>query len=297
MVIPAERVIAGNTPSGRRTKRPEYDSPPLRGDKLELPSLIEGASALPENDQPTVLDLFCGAGGMSLDFKMAGYHIGLGVEREALPHQIHCHNFDDICYLGDIRDITDPVGFVHEHNLKQIDVIIGGPPCQGFSRVGRGKIRSLLNDPDYIHDPRNQYYQEFLRFIEALQPLYFVLENVPDLQYYRDGEELLLQKALRSFRALGYIVDSQVLCANHYGVPQTRKRFFIVGNRLGHKVRWPEKTHDETPVTVWQAISDLPIIPRAPKKGKGSDVMEGQTSVAKSKSHSLSMLMKRLYGL
>lgn len=261
MVIPAERAIAGNTASGRRTKQPEYDLPPIiRGDKLELPPLIEAASVLPENDQPTVLDLFCGSGGMSLGFKMAGYHIGLGVEREALPHRTHCYNFGDTCYLGDIRDITEPIRFAHEHSLKQIDVIIGGPPCQGFSRVGRGKIRSLLNDPAYIHDPRNQYYREFLRFIEALQPLYFVLENVPDMRYYRDGEELLLQKALRSFRAMGYLVDSQVLCADHYGVPQTRKRLFIVGNRLGHKIPWPEKTHVDGPVTVWQAISDLPII-------------------------------------
>jgi DNA (cytosine-5)-methyltransferase 1 len=215
----------------------------------------------PSATKPVALDLFCGAGGLSLGFKMAGYHIGLGVEKEVLPHRTHCYNFGDLCYLGDIREITDPARFAQEHGLNQFDVIIGGPPCQGFSRVGRGKIRSLLNDPTYIHDPRNQYYREFMRFIEALQPLYFVLENVPDMQYYRDGEEPLLQKALRGFCAMGYVVDCQILHANHYGVPQTRKRLFIVGNRLGHKIHWPEKTHLDNPVTVWQAIADLPIIP------------------------------------
>jgi DNA (cytosine-5)-methyltransferase 1 len=210
---------------------------------------------------PVALDLFSGAGGLSLGFKMAGYHIGLGVEKEVLPHRTHCYNFGDLCYLGDIREIFDPTYFAQEHGLQQVDVIIGGPPCQGFSRVGRGKIRSLHNDPTYIHDPRNQYYREFIRFIEALQPLYFVLENVPDMQYYRDGGELLLQKALRGFRAMGYVVDYQVLYSNHYGVPQTRKRLFIVGNRLGHEIKWPEKTHVDSQVTVWQAIADLPIIP------------------------------------
>jgi DNA (cytosine-5)-methyltransferase 1 len=210
---------------------------------------------------PVVLDLFCGAGGMSLGFEMAGYHTGLGVEGEELPYRTYCHNFGDRCHLGDIRDLSNPGTFIQEHGLKQIHVIIGGPPCQGFSRVGRGKLRSLKNDPTYIHDPRNQYYRDFIRFVEVLQPLYFVMENVPDMQYYADGEGLLLEKALRRFRELGYAVDWRVLQADHYGVPQTRRRLFIAGNRLEQKIRWPDRTHEGNPVTVWQAISDLPVVP------------------------------------
>src|SRR5437867_3162756 len=137
--------------------------------------------------KPVVLDLFCGAGGLSLGFDMAGYHIGLGVEKEILPFQTHCYNFGNRCYLGNIYDITSPQHFVEEYGLEQIDVIIGGPPCQGFSRVGRGKMRSLRKDPTYIRDPRNQCYREFIRFVEALRPSYFVMENVPDMQYYQDG--------------------------------------------------------------------------------------------------------------
>lgn len=211
--------------------------------------------------EPVVLDLFCGAGGMSLGFEMAGYRIGLGVEKEELPFQTHSLNFDGRCHLGDIGRISDPLAFVREHGLGRVDVAIGGPPCQGFSRVGRGKIRSLRQDPDYIHDPRNQYYQEFVRFVEAIKPSHFVMENVPDLQYYLDGEEPLLQKALRRFEGLGYTVDWRVLAAHHYGVPQTRKRLFIVGVPEGNDVPWPEKTHERNPVTVWQAISDLPVVP------------------------------------
>ncbi len=181
--------------------------------------------------------------------------------KEELPCRTYRHNFDHRCHLGDIREIQDPQTFIQEYGLERVDVIIGGPPCQGFSRVGRGKLRSLKNDPTYIHDPRNQYYKEFIRFIEALQPLYFVMENVPDMQYYVDEDGLLLDKALRKLEELGYTVDWKVLRADHYGVPQTRRRLFIVGNRLGWPVPWPEKTHEGNPITVWQAISDLPIVP------------------------------------
>lgn len=212
--------------------------------------------------EPVVLDLFCGAGGMSLGFEMAGYRIGLGVEKEELPFQTHCLNFGGRCHPGDIRDVDDPEDFVRKHGIGRVDVVIGGPPCQGFSRVGRGKIRSLRKDPAYIHDPRNQFYTQFVRFVEAIKPSHFVMENVPDLQHYldeEDGEELLLEKALRRFRGLGYTVDWQVLESHHYGVPQTRKRLFIVGVPAGQQVPWPEKTHKKA-VTVWQALSDLPIV-------------------------------------
>jgi DNA (cytosine-5)-methyltransferase 1 len=203
---------------------------------------------------------------MSLGFQMAGYTIGLGVDSEPLACQTHAHNFDGRCVVADIRTITDPITCVQSNGLNRVDVIIGGPPCQGFSRVGRGKIRNLRNDPTYIHDPRNQYYKEFIRFIEVLQPSFFVLENVPDMQYYADGAGLVLEKALKRLSELGYTggLDNRpiwnVLQADHYGVPQTRKRLFMVGNRLGIPVKWPRRTHLSRPVTVWEAIGDLPIV-------------------------------------
>jgi DNA (cytosine-5)-methyltransferase 1 len=211
---------------------------------------------------PVVLDLFCGSGGMSLGFHMAGYRVGLGVEKENFPSQTHRLNFEGNCHHGDIREITAPAAFVREHGLEGVDVVIGGPPCQGFSRVGRGKIRSLRKDPSYIHDPRNQYYKEFIRFVEALRPSHFVMENVPDLQRYADGGGLLLDNAIQQFKNLGYEnTEPRVLQADHFGVPQTRKRLFISGSLRDGKVPWPTPTHEGIPVTVWQAISDLPIIP------------------------------------
>ncbi|NPV28480.1 MAG: DNA cytosine methyltransferase [Firmicutes bacterium] len=215
----------------------------------------------PPEIKPVVLDLFCGAGGLSLGFELAGYYIGLGVEMDRWAYETHSYNFNGRCHFGNIKDIQNPEKLIRKYDLERVDVIVGGPPCQGFSRVGRGKIRSLLKDPTYIHDPRNQLYREFLRFLEALRPLYFVMENVPDMQYYVDHDELLLEKMLRYLRKIGYTAEWQILHADHYGVPQTRKRLFVVGNRIGHEIVWPEKTHEGRPVTVWDAIGDLPIVP------------------------------------
>ncbi len=211
---------------------------------------------------PVVLDLFCGAGGMSLGFLMAGFQIGLGVDRDALACQTHAHNFGQnrtVC--ADITTIADPAAFVQEHGLTQVDVVIGGPPCQGFSRVGRGKLRQVNNDPGYIHDPRNQLYQEFVRFVGALHPSWFVLENVPDMMHYHDGNDLLLNKIVQEFQALDYTVDHRILLAADFGVPQLRQRLFIVGNRHSQSVDWPDAENDSgNRVTVWDAIADLPVV-------------------------------------
>lgn len=212
--------------------------------------------------RPTVIDLFCGAGGMSLGFQMAGCHIGLGIDIDPLACKTHAHNIPGKCVQVDITTIADPCSFVRAHGLDHVDLIIGGPPCQGFSRVGRGKLRQLRNDPGYIHDPRNSLYRDFIRFVKCLQPLCFVIENVPDLQLYKDTDDLLVKKIVQELEQLGYTVDvPRLLLAADFGVPQTRQRLFIMGNRLGIPVCWPSPTHmpDEY-VTVWQAIGDLPII-------------------------------------
>ncbi len=211
-------------------------------------------------DGPVVLDLFSGAGGMSLGFQMAGYQIKLAVEKDIHAWQTHDHNFGEICYQGDIREIEDPVAFIIRHGLAHVDVIIAGPPCQGFSRVGRGKMRSLQEGPVYIDDPRNKYYCEFLRFVAAIKPACFLMENVPDIRYYADGDRLLVDKAKAYLEGIGYAVSTTVLHANLYGVPQTRRRFFMMGNRVGKPNVWPEPTNDNFSVSVWQAISDLPLV-------------------------------------
>lgn len=218
---------------------------------------------LPQTPSPVVLDLFCGAGGMSLGFEMAGYTIGLGIEKDELPWKTHHANFGGHCHLDSIESIPDPQEFIGDQGLEHVDVIVGGPPCQGYSRVGRGKLRNIHNNRDYT-DPRNQYYLQFLRFITSLRPLYFVMENVPEICTYCDAEEnpdeSLPDTIQRLLMPHGYIVEWRVLKAHHYGVPQTRKRFFLIGNRLNQAICWSEPTHADDPIKVWDAISDLPIV-------------------------------------
>ena len=200
---------------------------------------------------------------MSLGFQMAGYHVGLGLDFDSLACETHAYNFDNRCEVVDITSIEDPSAYVQQHGVNSVDVLIGGPPCQGFSRVGRGKMRRLKNDPSYIHDPRNQLYLHFLRFIETLHPAYFVIENVPDMRYYEDGQGLLIDNLFNELGKMkpSYSAEWRILLAADYGVPQLRHRLFIVGNRLGLPVNWPEHTHqEERYVTVWDAISDLPIV-------------------------------------
>ena len=220
--------------------------------------------------QPVTGDVFSGAGGLSLGFQMAGYQITFGIETDEHASKTHHHNFNGCCYRGKIEDIPDPASFLIEYGLLDVDIIIGGPPCQGFSRVGRGKIRHLRKDPSYIHDPRNTYYKEFLRFIRASKPLYFVLENVPDMAFYRDGDGPLLDKIRDLLRDMGYFSEWRILQADHYGSPQTRKRLFLIGNNIGNEIAWPERSVAKNPVTVWEAISDLPIVP----PGHREDVMK-----------------------
>jgi DNA (cytosine-5)-methyltransferase 1 len=227
--------------------------------QLDIPDYMNPLSMC----KPIVLDLFCGAGGMSLGFQMAGYSIGLGIDKDSLACHTHAYNFGlghTVC--ADIKEIADPEVFLREHGIERVDVIIGGPPCQGFSRVGRGKLRKVNNDPDYLHDPRNQLYREFIRFVVSLKPAYFVIENVPDMQYYRNNGVLLVDAIKNDLESCaGYIVDSHVLLAADFGVPQLRQRLFVIGNRLGKPIVWPTPTHRRDPyISVWEAISDLPVV-------------------------------------
>ncbi len=211
--------------------------------------------------QPVTLDLFCGAGGLSLGFQMAGYDIRLGIDHDATACGTYAHNFGNGVEV-DIQTITDPLEFVHEHGLDEVDVVIGGPPCQGFSRVGRGKLRQVKNDPNYIDDPRNSLFRDYLRFVARLRPLYVVIENVPDMKHYRENGTWVLDLLISELRSLGYsTVDSRALLAADYGVPQRRQRLFVIANRVGIPITWPKPTYEPTKhVTVWEAISDLPIV-------------------------------------
>lgn len=220
-----------------------------------------------------VLDLFCGPGGLSFGFRMARFLIAAGVDVDPWSCETYRFNFPGSTVLqADLEKLEAN----HDDLPKDIDVIIGGPPCQGFSPVGRVKIASLAKNsvgklkdrvPRFIDDPRNVLYKEFVRMVDAHRPAFFVMENVPGLLSYHDGRiaELIRQ----DFEDIGYHTRAALLNAAEFGTPQVRRRVFFIGNRLGLSNPLPIATHRQntgTPmfdvdlkpyVTVWEAIGDL----------------------------------------
>jgi DNA (cytosine-5)-methyltransferase 1 len=211
--------------------------------------------------QPAVLDVFCGAGGMSLGFRNAGCQILGGIDHNKYAIETHHQNFPesklklqahDICELKSLSQLGLQPG--------EVDILIGGPPCQVFSRVGIGKMKNLGKDVE--SDPRNFLYKQYVRFVSYYQPLCFVMENVDNLA---NKEETLNQicKELKSRKGghPGYKIDYRVLDASKFGVPQKRLRLFIVGVRadLDLEPPFPQEKRRK-PVTVGEAIEDLPIL-------------------------------------
>jgi DNA (cytosine-5)-methyltransferase 1 len=204
---------------------------------------------------PKVLDLFCGAGGMSLGFENAGCRILGGIEFEKWPAETHKKNFPDSVFdLGakDIREIEP-----EELGIKpgEVDILIGGPPCQGFSIVGRSKIRHLGQERE--RDIKNRLYRQYIKFLKYFKPKYFVIENVDGMKNFKNQK--FLPEVITELEKAGYLVNRRILVASDYGVPQTRHRLFIIGRRKRFSdlaIRFPEPLGTPA-VTVDEAISDL----------------------------------------
>lgn len=238
--------------------------PSMRGEFIRLPAKITEANGaeqwqerLEHPESIIVLDLFSGAGGMSLGFESAGCFPAVGVDSNPWAVMTHGYNFLSKGVVQDICQIRDPQAFLEELGIPRVDVIIGGPPCQGFALIGRGKVKSLGEAREaWYRNVLNNLYHEFIRFVNELQPLVFVMENVPSMASYRDETGSLLNRIEQAFP--DYLVQSQLLNAVDAGVPQKRSRLFIQGNRFQSRIRWPGKAQLE-PVTVDEAIGDLPV--------------------------------------
>lgn len=201
--------------------------------------------------KPRVLDLFAGCGGLSLGFEAAGFQISAAVEFDpnaALSHSLNFHEADPD--HGQAVDITEtrPEDLVDRLGLGAVpgavDVLVGGPPCQAFARVGRPKLREIDEHPQaFIHDPRARLYKEYLRYVDAFQPLAVVMENVPDILNH--GGQNIAEETCEVLEAKGYVCGYTLLNAAYYGVPQTRERMFLVAYRreLSVEVQFPAPTH------------------------------------------------------
>ena len=194
------------------------------------------------------IDIFSGAGGLSLGAEMAGIRIGTAIEINLHAAKTFQRNHKGAKVLqGDIQKIDPKV--LHGKG-KSVFVIMGGPPCQGFS-MSNTRTRNMKNEKNFL-------FLEFVRFVQEIRPEWFVLENVWGITNINEGKtQSMIEDCFRSIEGYDNITSS-VLWASDYGVPQNRNRFFMVGNRLGIDFKFPEK--HTTKVTVDEAISDLPSL-------------------------------------
>lgn len=192
----------------------------------------------------TVIDLFCGCGGLSQGFIDAGYDIVLGIDN--WKDAIITFNKNHKDSRGIVADLYNESAesVSSKTGITKTDIIIGGPPCQGFSIAGKR----------IIEDERNELYKSFVHFVEYYQPEVFLMENVPNILSM--GKGMVKEKIKKDFENIGYTVNTETLMSSNYGVPQNRKRAFFVGFKNGHNFKFPEADTLQR-ITSFDAISDL----------------------------------------
>lgn len=205
-------------------------------------------------ERPIAIDLFSGAGGLSQGLEAAGYQVVLGVDTDGWALETHAHNFAGLSLALDLGDEEIRGRLSGLFDGIDVDLVAGGPPCQPFSRAGRSKIRSLVEDGvrDSV-DGRKQLWHGFVEVVEQVQPRAVLLENVPDMAL---GDDMVvLRRLIGRLESAGYEVDARIVDTWEYGVPQHRQRLILVGVREGDQFNWPDPTDR---VTVREAIGDLP---------------------------------------
>lgn len=223
-----------------------------------------------------VLDTFAGAGGFSLGFELAGCKVVGGIEMDSWASETFAYN-----HKGALA-ITRDIQLISDDEVRDLfadrrpNVLLGGPPCQGFSIC-----RKNAGDPT---DPRNSLFVEFLRLAKALQPDYVIMENVPNIEKARThGGESVVEIIKRELTHLGYHVAHKVLEATDFGIPQIRRRLFVVASVHDLERPFPNATHCvngsvgdlfcnslEPCPTLLEAMSDLPAL----EAGEGSEIQE-----------------------
>ena len=200
-----------------------------------------------------VADLFAGVGGLSQGFIKAGCSIEFAVEFDSAIAEAYQKNHPNTTVYNE--DISKLDTTLLKQKRPHVDIIIGGPPCQGFSQ--KGKRLS-------INDPRNFLFQQFVRFVRDFNPTYFVIENVPNILTTSNG--YFKDEIIKEFESLGYSVNCGILCASDFGVPQDRRRAVFIGKKGKETILLPKPNGRST--TIKEAIYDLPFI----ESGEGEEV-------------------------
>lgn len=180
---------------------------------------IENARKNVSDDSLKMIDLFCGAGGLSLGFTQEGFVTSLANDIQDCCVDTYAHNHPetprDHIVLGDIKDVVKNLDKLLAG--RNVDIVVGGPPCQGFSMANRQRL---------IDDPRNHLYKSYVEVVKKVRPKFFVMENVK-------GMLSVAEQVKEDFRAIGYSVECHILNAKNFGVPQNRERLIYIGNCLG----------------------------------------------------------------
>lgn len=206
--------------------------------------------------KPTVIDLFSGVGGLSLGFEQQGFDIVVANEYDESIAMAYKENHKSTkMIVGDITSLD--LDAIFGEYVGTIDVVIGGPPCQGFSQKGQRKT---------IHDSRNFLFKYYVTVVEKLKPKYFVMENVLNLLTSENG--YFKNELIKLFETMGYSLQMGILNASDFGVPQNRKRAVIIGKKGSNAPLLPVPKQAKT--TIWDAISDLAFL----GSGEGKYIQE-----------------------
>jgi DNA (cytosine-5)-methyltransferase 1 len=202
-------------------------------------------------------DLFSGAGGLSLGLEAAGYRVVLAADRDPEAVETHRHHFGGLTLDWDLGQPGHVARVAELVSAAEVELLVGGPPCQPFSRAGRSKIRHRVRHgfPDPSEE-RRHLWRAFLEVVTIAKPPAVLMENVPDMAL--DKEMFILRTMVHELESHGYAVEERVVDTSMYGVPQFRQRLILVALRDDAAFRWPESVPEQ--VTVWNAIGDLPSV-------------------------------------
>lgn len=218
-----------------------------------------------------VIDLFAGAGGLSLGFESKGFDIPLAIEKDAWARDTYnLNHINKNCTEADITLLPDDF---FEKFKGKVDIVMGGPPCQGFSIAASNRRKK--------DDSRNFLYKQFLRVVSIVSPTIVLIENVKEfVKYHLPDNRLLIDDVVSTLKQWGYVCDYSVVDIKNYGIPQDRKRTFCIAVKkdIADSINLMQLLEPflETPVTLGEAISDLPVV--VPYQLKDGDVLNYTTS-------------------
>ena len=208
--------------------------------------------------RPWAIDLFCGAGGLSLGLEEAGFSVVAAADSDPLAIETHAANIQGLTWTGDLSNPTAFLRRLREWGIDTVDLVAGGPPCQPFSQAGRPKIGNLVRRGSRpARDERADLWRSFFAIVDHLRPRATLFENVPGFTSAEDGA--VLAALVDELRFRGYTVHVEQLEAWRYRVPQHRTRLFVIGLADDEDFEWPLPVGRRP--NLWQAIGDLPAIP------------------------------------